>query len=101
MGVEVMEKAANFARKKYNLHIVSDINELFGPFHYVTAWHVLEHMPIDAINSTFDFLRDNLASKGRVLLSVPNSESFQHKSTKLTTLSMTHPIISTNLVIYL
>ena len=78
-GVEVMAKAANFAREKYNLHVVSDINELIGPFHYVTAWHVLEHMPIDAINSTFEFLRDNLAPKGRILLSVPNSESFQHK----------------------
>lgn len=78
-GVEVMKEAANFARKKYKLHIASDINELEGPFHYVTAWHVLEHMPIDALNNTFEFFRKNLEPKGRILLSVPNAESFQHK----------------------
>jgi 2-polyprenyl-3-methyl-5-hydroxy-6-metoxy-1,4-benzoquinol methylase len=78
-GVEVMKEAANFARKKYNLHIVSKINELDGPFQYVTAWHVLEHMPIDSLKNTFAFLRDNLEPKGRILLSVPNAESFQHK----------------------
>ncbi len=78
-GVEVMEEAANFARKEYNLNIVSNINELDGPYQYVTAWHVLEHMPIDSLNDTFAFLRDNLDCKGRILLSVPNAESFQYK----------------------
>lgn len=80
-GVEIDEKAANIAEKKYDLKIYrGDIRELNIPsdsFDFIIMNHVLEH-----ISEPISFLKECkriIKRGGKIILTTPNFDSYSHK----------------------
>lgn len=77
-GVEVNEKAARYAQERFGLDVfIGELWEANYPAHHfnvVTLWHVLEHLhdPLDTLKEIGRVLKDD----GALILSVPNSDSF-------------------------
>lgn len=78
-GLEITQECIDFSTKKLRLNIISDINELTFPIiENVTFWHSLEHIPVNEIEKILDFLSKKTAKDTRIIISVPNSYSFQY-----------------------
>jgi SAM-dependent methyltransferase len=77
VGVEFAAAAAAESRARGLDVRVGDILdvELEGPFDAVTFWHVLEHLPDPG--AALDRVRDLMPPGGRLIVSVPNLDSFQ------------------------
>ena len=77
-GTQISKNAFEFSRHKLGLEIYDkDLPELFfkdGSFDVVTMWHVLEHLakPEEYIAKIFDILADH----GRLIIEVPNFNSW-------------------------
>jgi SAM-dependent methyltransferase len=76
-GMEVNEKASNFAKEKFNLEVVNDPDLLSpgqGCFDCITLWHVFEHFydPLKCIVS----VRRLLKPGGKCIIAMPNCSSF-------------------------
>lgn len=75
-GMEPDENARSVAQQKLSAAIQPDLIKLTkeSPFDIITLWHVLEH--ITDLNETIEKLSHMLATKGSILIAVPNSASF-------------------------
>lgn len=75
-GVEPSEIARKKGVLKYDLDITSsvDLKKISGKYDVITMWHVLEHMP--DLNSSINDLCKLLSQKGKIVLAVPNIESY-------------------------
>jgi len=77
-GVEINEEAARYAQERFGLAIfIGELWEASYPaswFDVVTLWDVLEHLhdPLDTLKEIGRVLKDD----GVLILSVPNSDSF-------------------------
>ncbi|HUH35012.1 MAG TPA: class I SAM-dependent methyltransferase [Moheibacter sp.] len=79
LGVEPNEAARKIAQQKIGEDFVTRKNllEITPKFDAVTFWHVLEHIPnLDEILAT---LPHKLKPDGRILLALPNHQSFDAK----------------------
>jgi 2-polyprenyl-3-methyl-5-hydroxy-6-metoxy-1,4-benzoquinol methylase len=79
-GVEPSEQARTIARQNEQATIVSGLSELNlknKKFQVITLWHVLEH--IHRLNEVLQELKGLLKEKGRILIAVPNIESFDQE----------------------
>ena len=80
-GVEVNEEAARYAQERFGLDVfIGELCEAAYPASYfdvVTLWNVLEHLhdPLDTLKEINRVLKDD----GVLILSVPNSDSFDAK----------------------
>jgi len=80
-GVEINEEAARYARERFGLNIFAgelcEANYPASWFDVVTLWDVLEHLhdPLDTLKEINQVLKDD----GILILSVPNSDSFDAK----------------------
>lgn len=75
-GIEPSEIARKQAIEKQKLDVEesTDLRELQGEFDIITMWHVLEHVTeLNITVSEFDRL---LSKEGRVIIAVPNLESY-------------------------
>ena len=78
--VEAIEKspqAREFAQKQFGLQVKSDqaLKEFKSDsFDVITLWHVMEHL--EHLNETWERLHELLTEKGRLIVAVPNSSSF-------------------------
>ncbi len=79
IGLEVTPDAIEFSRSILGMEILEDAGDLPGQIHIATAWHSLEHFPAKSLEYTLDALRSRLSSRGRIIVSVPNSKSFQYR----------------------
>lgn len=73
-GVEPSKKARIIA-KENNIELLEnllDVNE--NEFSTITLWHVLEHIP--NLSETIIHLKDKLTKNGRLIIAVPNFESY-------------------------
>jgi len=77
-GIEITPEVVNFSRNTLGLKIVADIREVDGAIDAVTAWHSLEHFPSSALTALLSALAEKLALEGRIIVSVPNADSFQY-----------------------
>lgn len=79
-GTEKSSDARDFAKKEFNLDNLPS-EKLFelkdNSFEVITLWHVLEH--IHLINENMKTFRRLLKEKGKLILAVPNHESFDAK----------------------
>lgn len=76
-GTEPDQEARNVASKRVGAAIVDSINhkELEGKsFDIITLWHVLEH--IHLLNETVDWLKEHLNPNGKIIIAVPNPQSY-------------------------
>jgi 2-polyprenyl-3-methyl-5-hydroxy-6-metoxy-1,4-benzoquinol methylase len=82
-GVEPNEKAREFAKTKYSLNIVGNLNELKEKgekFDCICLWHVLEHLP--SLTQSLEDISCLLQIEGIIIIAVPNSESWDAKHYK-------------------
>jgi SAM-dependent methyltransferase len=79
-GTEKSSDARDFAKKEFNLENFPS-EKLFelkdNSFEVITLWHVLEH--IHLINENMETFRRLLKEKGKLIIAVPNHESFDAK----------------------
>lgn len=75
-GIEPSEIARKQAIANYNLDVDEyiDLRDLKGEFDVITMWHVLEH--VTELNTTVSELKRLLSPDGKVIIAVPNLESF-------------------------
>jgi 2-polyprenyl-3-methyl-5-hydroxy-6-metoxy-1,4-benzoquinol methylase len=79
-GTERSSDARDFAKKEFNLDNLPS-EELFTlkdkSFDVITLWHVLEH--IHLLNENMETFHRLLNEKGKLIIAVPNHESFDAK----------------------
>jgi 2-polyprenyl-3-methyl-5-hydroxy-6-metoxy-1,4-benzoquinol methylase len=77
VGVEVDEKARNFASKEFGLTVHSPDeflnNGLGQKFDVITLWHVLEHL--DDFNNYIEKMLEHLEKDGSLVIALPNCSS--------------------------
>ena len=75
-GVELNTSAREFGNKEYNLNIKENIAQLPDnqSFSVITLWHVLEHLY--DINSQLQQLLSLLSKDGKIVIAVPNIQSY-------------------------
>jgi 2-polyprenyl-3-methyl-5-hydroxy-6-metoxy-1,4-benzoquinol methylase len=76
-GIEPNEKAREIAKGKAKINkSIDELNIKNKKFDIITLWHVLEH--IHDINNTIKILKTILKEKGKIIVAVPNIESYEH-----------------------
>lgn len=79
-GLEPDKKARKLAEKQCGTKIAERIDEIIAlnqKYDIITLWHVLEH--IHDLNATFILLKSLLKEKGRIIIAVPNIDSYDNK----------------------
>lgn len=79
VGIEVTPAAADFCRQRLGLEIHSTLEAVDGSVSVATFWHSLEHVPDEALDPVLAALAQRLAPDGRVIVSVPNNDSWQYR----------------------
>ncbi len=81
-GTEPDEKTRQIAVETSSSEIAADfLNAYSGEqFDVITMWHVLEHVHL--LRETIEKLYMNLASNGRLVIAVPNADSYDAKQFK-------------------
>ena len=80
-GIEFEEGLAAMSRDRYGVEVVvgdAVTADVEGPFEVVTLWHVLEHLP-DPLAS-LERSHELLGPGGRLIVSVPNNDSWQARA---------------------
>lgn len=80
-GIEFEPGLAAMSRDRYGVDVVvgdAVTADVDGPFDVVTMWHVLEHLPEPAASLERAF--ELLAPGGRLIVSVPNNDSWQARA---------------------
>lgn len=75
-GFEPSDAARELAETNTNNKILSTVSEVekLNEISLITLWHVLEHIP--DLNTAFNNLKSTLSSNGKILIAVPNCESY-------------------------
>jgi len=73
-GVEPSSGARTQSEKITKLDILEDLENVEGRFNVITLWHVLEHLP--DLNKVMGKLSSHLKKNGKLIIAVPNSESY-------------------------
>ena len=79
-GIEPSEKARKQCKQNYNLRIneSADIEAYYdNKFDCITMWHVLEHMP--DLNTLIESIYTKTSTNGKIIIGVPNYESWDAK----------------------
>lgn len=79
-GIEVSEASFNFASTELQLEMHRDVADTSGPFDLITSWHAFEHIPECALQDTLRNLRARSHNNTRMLICVPNPDSWLAKS---------------------
>lgn len=80
-GVEPSQQARAVAKEFNKLNLLSSISEVKeNNFSAITLWHVLEHIP--NLNETIFQLKGMLSENGKLIIAVPNHNSFDAKHYK-------------------
>lgn len=75
-GLEPNDKARSIAQTKTTVEAHLDqLNLKNKKFDIITLWHVLEH--VHHINDTIKILKTLLKEKGKIIIAVPNIESYE------------------------
>lgn len=75
-GVEPNAQAREIASKNLNTEVKSDLSNITNPGYYsvITLWHVLEH--VHDLNNCLSQIHTLLREKGKLIIAVPNHESY-------------------------
>ncbi len=77
IGTEPDQEARKIAKERTKSEIVENIallQILPNTFQIITMWHVLEH--VHELNETVRWLEKNLATNGKIIIAVPNPDSY-------------------------
>lgn len=75
-GIEPSDIARKKAQENYNLDIKksTDLSKINNQFDIITMWHVLEHVP--NLNESINQFHQILKKNGKIIVAVPNLESY-------------------------
>jgi hypothetical protein len=76
-AIEVSPLSKQFMVECLGITVKEEPDELPKGLNIVTAWHSLEHMPINSLDETLSCIKSKLNENGRLVVSVPNISSFQ------------------------
>ena len=79
IGIEITPEAVAFSRDVLKLQVVDDLAAIDDPIDLACAWHSLEHIPGDALHRLLAGLREKMLPGSRLIVSVPNNQSFQYR----------------------
>jgi hypothetical protein len=79
VGIEISESAVEFSSRVCSLPVFSDLNAFEGTISVATCWHSLEHFPTASLHRVLDAMTRRMRSGSRVIVSVPNSTSWQYR----------------------
>lgn len=89
IGFEPSEGARNITKKK-NLPVYGDIKTSEDGYDLIMFWQSLEHTetPLEVLN----LVKNNLSDNGKILIAVPNADSFEAKIFKENWFHYTYPL---------
>lgn len=73
-GFEPDIDARAIAKETLGDKIFSSTNEIKKTYDVITLWHVLEHIP--DLNNVVSWLKNHLSKKGKLIIAVPNPDSY-------------------------
>lgn len=73
-GFEPDQNARIIAKEHLGKRIFTSPNEISNSYDVITLWHVLEH--IHELDAVISWLKNHLAENGRLVIAVPNPDSF-------------------------
>lgn len=77
-GIEPNKEARKIASKKIKVkENIEELNLKNKKFDVITLWHVLEH--IHNVNDTIKVLKSKLKEKGKLVIAVPNIDSYDNQ----------------------
>ena len=76
-GFEPDDKARDIARQQVGKTVESDIQLLNHTYEVITLWHVLEH--VSQLSNVMQWLKEKLSGSGRLVIALPNHESYDAK----------------------
>jgi 2-polyprenyl-3-methyl-5-hydroxy-6-metoxy-1,4-benzoquinol methylase len=82
-GVELNDRARNFAQNSYHLTIAKNLTDLTASaekFDVITLWHVLEHFYM--LNRPLQIVKEVLLPGGVLIIALPNCNSWDAKHYK-------------------
>lgn len=79
IGTEVTPESLAFSRDVLGLNVVETSAEIPNDVSMATAWHSVEHIPSASLITLLRSLSRKVSADGRVIISVPNGNSFQSK----------------------
>lgn len=80
IGIEVTKECLAFAKKTLSLDVRPSLSEIKEPKCLIaTFWHSLEHMPKMAIDETLKHLNSISLPGSKLIISVPNADSFMYR----------------------
>lgn len=79
LGIEPNQNALKLAQQKIGNDLVknTELKNLNQQFDYITLWHVLEHIP--NLEELIIELKNKLKADGKIIIAVPNHDSFDSK----------------------
>lgn len=78
-GLEITPECVEFSRDVLKLNIQTSIEDTPLIFDAVTAWHSLEHIPVNALRNIMSVVAERIVDGGFFVVSVPNSDSRQYR----------------------
>ena len=83
-GVEISDKAKELCKNKFGIDAFAPIdflqNKLDTDFNLITLWHVFEH--VYTYDAYFDLFKKSLSTNGKLVLALPNKNSWDAKHYK-------------------
>lgn len=79
LGLEITPEALSFSRNVLGLKVLEDVAQIPANTHVATAWHSLEHFPVDALENVLGNLVSGMLPGARFIVSVPNAASRQYR----------------------
>lgn len=76
-AMEISPRSKRFMEECLGIIVKEVPADLPEDLNIVTAWHSLEHMPTDTLNEVLSCIKSKLNENGRLIVSVPNTSSFQ------------------------
>lgn len=79
LGLEITPEALAFSRNVLGLEVLEDVALVPVNIHVATAWHSLEHFPVNALENVLEKLAVCMQPGARFIVSVPNAASRQYR----------------------
>jgi SAM-dependent methyltransferase len=79
VGLEITPEALAFSRNVLGLNVLEHVAEIPMGTHIATAWHSLEHFPVEALENVLGTLARGMSAGAHFVVSVPNAASRQYR----------------------
>ena len=79
IGIEITPDVLEYSKETLGIEVLESLDDLKEAADVITSWHSLEHVPENLIHGVLKEMRSKIVTGGSLLISVPNSRSFQYE----------------------